>query len=75
MEAGHISWGIKGCNTSTVTLLENQEAWSTLGSKMKNMRSAPDLATYSLAATFTEEEKSVLNADALASKWEKVLKK
>lgn len=69
------SWGIKGSNASTVTLLENQEAWHTLGSKMKNMRAATTMDSYSMAATFTEDDKKVLNAQSATEKWSKVLEK
>lgn len=58
------SWGIKNQNTSMYSTQNSSATLGVLGEKMRSMRSAPDMATYACAATFTDEEKSVLNKES-----------
>jgi len=63
-----MSYGFRKSNISTVQLVENQEAWSTISRKTKMARSADNYETYAAAMRFTEQDQENLN-----KKWKNVL--
>lgn len=63
-----MSYGFRKSNISTVQLVENQEAWSTISRKTKMARSADTYETYAASMRFTEQDQESLN-----KKWKNVL--
>jgi hypothetical protein len=56
-------WGFNANNTSTYNSNNSKSAFTTLASKTRTMRAAPDAQTYACCAMFTESEKESLNSE------------
>lgn len=55
------NWGINAVNTSVYSTSKSLDSFSLAGSKMAAMRCATSDAAYTMAASFSDEDKKILN--------------